>query len=148
MSSKCQLVLDNAQAQNSSSRTVPRNPTELRVHPLSRFRLSANRPNALPALHWSWFKNMQRCRSCETTIARNETHCINCGTPAVEDTPKKTIWHHLSSGLKIVFILSLGMTAVSIFTSYGPPVTVCAVITAALRLAKNSADDAKAAVVE
>lgn len=84
---------------------------------------------------------MQRCRTCEGTIAKNETECITCGTPVQpKGDPNKgrTRFSRIVTGM---LFFSAAFTLAGLFTDYGPPfmtgISVCVVLV----LVKKSADD-------
>lgn len=84
---------------------------------------------------------MERCRTCEGTIAKNETECITCGTPV---KPKKDPNKGRARFSKIVtgmLIASVLLTLAGLFTDYGPPFMTGVAVCIVLVLVKKSADD-------
>ncbi len=81
---------------------------------------------------------MLRCQSCNGILTKAETVCYTCGekTGAAE----KTKGAGFSTVASIVFYISLGLTGLSIFTNFAPPLSVCIPITLVLLFVKSSAD--------
>ena len=81
---------------------------------------------------------MLRCPSCNGILTKAESTCYTCGTKLAEDKSKsKGGFSTVASGM---FYLSLGLTVLSIFTSFAPPLAVCIPITLILLFVKSSAD--------
>ena len=85
---------------------------------------------------------MQRCKQCESPVAKSDVNCVNCGE--VVNSPEKSKGNYRQHFGKIVtglFILSAGLTVVALFTNYvGSFITLLAT-TIALLMVKKSADE-------
>lgn len=88
---------------------------------------------------------MQRCKQCESPVAKGDVNCINCGDPV--NTPiksKSSFRQHFGKIVTGMFILSAALTVVALFTNYvGSFVTLLAA-TIALLMVKKSADEMSA----
>lgn len=74
-------------------------------------------------------------------MTAQETECLACGASQTPKSNERDLKHRFRAGVKIFFLLSLVLTAVSIFTDYGPPVITCAAAALVLLLVKSSADE-------
>jgi hypothetical protein len=87
---------------------------------------------------------MQRCLSCNGIMTKSETVCYSCGDKTgLVATGAKASRSGFTLVVSAVFYLSIGLTGVSIFTSFGPPLAVCVPITLVLMFVKSSADQLK-----
>ena len=89
----------------------------------------------LPALS----SPMQRCKQCESPIAKNDVNCVNCGELVNSPVKSKTNFRqHFGKIVSGLFILS---AVVALFTNYvGSFVTLLAT-TIVLLMVKKSADE-------
>ena len=76
--------------------------------------------------------------SCNGVMAKSEKVCYTCGTAIEAGTVKKG--NGFAKATTVLFFASVGMTLVSLFSDYGPPVTVCLCVSLVLLLIKSSAD--------
>jgi len=84
---------------------------------------------------------MQRCKQCESALAKSDVECINCGELVAPAKPKTNVRKHFGKIVTGLFILSAGLTVVALFTNYvGSFVTLLAA-TVALLMVKKSADE-------
>ncbi|MCU1337951.1 MAG: hypothetical protein JWO19_3532 [Bryobacterales bacterium] len=84
---------------------------------------------------------MQRCKQCETPIAKSDTACVNCGE-SVAPVKKKTDFRKKFGKLvTVMFILSAVLTVVALFTSYVGSFIICLSATIVLLMVKKSADE-------
>lgn len=81
---------------------------------------------------------MLRCTSCNGILTRAETVCYTCGEKTgAGEKPKGGGFDKIAS---IFFYISLGLTVVSIFSNYAPPLSVCLPVTVILLFVKSSAN--------
>jgi hypothetical protein len=85
---------------------------------------------------------MQRCKQCESPIAKSDLNCVNCGELVNSPVKSKTDFRqHFGKIVTGLFILSAGLTVVALFTNYvGSFITLLAT-TIALLMVKKSADE-------
>ena len=84
---------------------------------------------------------MQRCKQCESALAKTDTECINCGELVAPKKPKTGYRRHFGKIVTTMFIISAGLTVVALFTNYvGSFITLLAA-TIALLMVKKSADE-------
>jgi hypothetical protein len=84
---------------------------------------------------------MQRCKQCESSLAKTDVNCINCGAPVAPVKPKSNFRQHFGKIVTALFILSAALTVVALFTNYvGSFVTLLAT-TIVLLMVKKSADE-------
>ena len=84
---------------------------------------------------------MQRCKQCESSLAKTDVTCLNCGEPVAPAKPKRNVGRHFGKLVTALFILSAGLTIVALFTNYvGSFITLLAT-TIALLMVKKSADE-------
>ena len=85
---------------------------------------------------------MQRCKQCESPVAKGDVNCINCGdlvNSPVESKPN--FRQHFGKIVTGLFILSAALTVVALFTNYvGSFITLLAT-TIVLLMVKKSADE-------
>ena len=84
---------------------------------------------------------MQRCRTCEGTIAKNETECITCGTPVKPKGNPNKGRVRFSKLVTVMLFCSAGLTLAGLFTDYGPPFMTGVAVCVVLVLVKKSADE-------
>ena len=86
---------------------------------------------------------MERCKQCESPLAKEDVNCVNCGSLA-RPAKSKNLSQHFGKIVTVLFIVSAALTIVALFTSYvGSFVTLLAV-TVALLMVKKSADEMSA----
>ena len=84
---------------------------------------------------------MQRCKQCDSPLAKSDVACINCGELAAPAKPKTNVRRHFGKIVTGLFILSAALTVVALFTNYvGSFITLLAA-TIALLMVKKSADE-------
>jgi len=84
---------------------------------------------------------MQRCKQCESPLAKTDVSCINCGELIHVAEPKSNLKKRFGKVVTVLFILSSALTVVALFTSYvGSFVTLLAT-TIVLLMVKKSADE-------
>jgi hypothetical protein len=84
---------------------------------------------------------MQRCKQCESPIAKSDVNCVNCGDLVGPVKPKTDFRKHFGKIVTVLFILSAALTVVALFTNYvGSFITLLAA-TIALLMVKKSADE-------
>jgi hypothetical protein len=84
---------------------------------------------------------MQRCKQCETTLAKTDLACVHCGELIAPAKPKTNYRQHFGKIVTGLFVLSAGLTIVALFTNYvGSFITLLAA-TIALLMVKKSADE-------
>lgn len=83
---------------------------------------------------------MQRCKQCESPVAKGDINCVNCGD-LVNAVQKKDLRPHFGKLVTILFIISAGLTVVALFTNYVGSFITCLAVTIALMMVKKSADE-------
>jgi hypothetical protein len=85
---------------------------------------------------------MERCKQCESPVAKSDTNCVNCGEVVNSLVKSKSNFRqHFGKIVTGLFILSAALTVVALFTSYvGSFVTLLAT-TIVLLMVKKSADE-------
>jgi len=87
---------------------------------------------------------MERCKQCETTVAKDDVNCVNCGSVVNSVKSKSNLSQHFGKVVTVLFALSAALTIAALFTNYvGSFVTLLAV-TIALLMVKKSADEMSA----
>lgn len=85
---------------------------------------------------------MQRCKQCESPVAKGDVNCVNCGdlvnTPVKSKTNFRQHFGKIVTGL---FILSSALTVVALFTNYVGSFMTLLATTIALLMVKKSADE-------
>lgn len=84
---------------------------------------------------------MERCRTCEGTIAKNETECITCGTPVRPKTDANKGRARFGRIVTALLFFSAAFTLAGLFTDYGPPFMTGVAVCVVLVLVKKSADE-------
>jgi len=83
--------------------------------------------------------------SCNGILTKSESVCYSCGEKVADGgahaAKAKSIG--FNTLVSIVFYISLAMIGVSIFTSFGPPLSLCVPVTLVLLFVKSSADQQK-----
>ena len=83
---------------------------------------------------------MLRCTSCNGILTKAETVCYSCGEKTAAATPGKSKATGFSRVASVLFYIAIGLTGLSIFTRYGPPLAVCVPVVVVLLFVKSSAD--------
>ena len=84
---------------------------------------------------------MERCKQCESSLAKTDLTCVNCGEPVHSVKPKNNLRQHFGKVVTGLFALSAGLTVVALFTNYvGSFITLLAT-TIILLMVKKSADE-------
>lgn len=84
---------------------------------------------------------MLRCTSCNGILTKTETVCYSCGEKTVQ--VEKTKGDGFNTVASVVFYIALGLTGLSMFTKFGPPLAVCVPATIILLFVKSSASQLK-----
>ncbi len=84
---------------------------------------------------------MQRCKQCESPLAKSDVACINCGELVNPVKPKTNLRRHFGKVVTGLFILSAVLTVVALFTNYVGSFVTCLASTIALMMVKKSADE-------
>jgi putative copper export protein len=84
---------------------------------------------------------MQRCKQCETTLAKTDLACVNCGELVQSDKPKTGFRTHFGKLVTVLFILSAVLSVVALFTNYVGSFITCLAVTIVLLMVKKSADE-------
>jgi hypothetical protein len=85
---------------------------------------------------------MERCKQCESPVAKSDVNCINCGDPVNAPVKSKTDFRrHFGKIVTGLFILSAALSVVALFTNYvGSFITLLAT-TIVLLMVKKSSDE-------
>jgi hypothetical protein len=81
---------------------------------------------------------MLRCSSCNGLLAKEEKVCFTCGNKTDHVAAATKIGFHTL--VAVFFYICLAMTILSIFTSFGPKLSLCVPVTVILLFVKSSAD--------
>jgi hypothetical protein len=84
---------------------------------------------------------MQRCRQCESTLAKTDMACLNCGAPIAPEKPKSNLRQHFGKIVTVLFILSAVLSVLALFTNYVGSFVTCLAVTIVLLMVKKSADE-------
>lgn len=84
---------------------------------------------------------MQRCKQCESPLAKTDAACVNCGESAVVVMAKPDFKKRFGKLVTVLFILSAVLTVVALFTSYVGSFVTCLATTIVLLMVKKSADE-------
>lgn len=84
---------------------------------------------------------MQRCKQCESPLAKSDVACINCGELIGPVKAKSDIRQHFGKLVTVLFIVSAALTVVALFTSYVGSFVTCLAVTIVLLMVKKSADE-------
>jgi hypothetical protein len=82
---------------------------------------------------------MEHCLQCNATLTPEEKECFTCGSAVPEKNPRTAFSDRFQTAVKVLFIVSAIMTAVSLFTDIS--FLKCFAATVVLFLVKNSADN-------
>ena len=62
---------------------------------------------------------MQRCKQCESPVAKSDVNCVNCGDLVNAPVKSKSgLRQHFGKIVTGLFILSAALTIVALFTNY------------------------------
>lgn len=86
---------------------------------------------------------MLRCLSCNGVLTKSEKVCYSCGEPVTLTKEADAKGGGFNAVVAVMFYLALGLTGLSIFTNFGPPLSVCLPMTIILVFVKSSADQLK-----
>jgi preprotein translocase subunit SecY len=84
---------------------------------------------------------MQRCKQCESPLAKTDVSCVNCGEIIVSAAPKKNMKKRFGTVVTVLFIISAALTVVALFTSYVGSFMTYMGATIVLLMVKKSADE-------
>ena len=84
---------------------------------------------------------MQRCKQCESPIAKSDVACINCGELVDPVKPKTDFRRHFGKVVTVMFIISAVLSVVALFTNYVGSFITCIAVTVVLLMVKKSADE-------
>lgn len=86
---------------------------------------------------------MQRCRSCEATLTKEESEaaCANCGASNKPKSESGGNRQRIRTLITYFFFLSAIVSLVSLLTPWGPPFITSMCVTFVLLLVKSSADE-------
>jgi hypothetical protein len=84
---------------------------------------------------------MERCKQCESPLAKSDVSCINCGELARPVKTKTDFRQHFGKVVTALFILSAILTVVALFTNYVGSFMTCLGATIVLLMVKKSADE-------
>ena len=70
---------------------------------------------------------MERCRQCNSSLAKDEKICWSCNATVPEKNPKRSLASRFQTLLNGLFIMFAVLTVLSIFlpTGYVPPFNRC-----------------------
>lgn len=83
---------------------------------------------------------MEKCRDCNSILTKKETVCYACGATVNPKDEGRGFAGYLLKTINFLLIASAVLTAASLFFSFTPPFTKCAVATLVLGIVKSSAD--------
>jgi hypothetical protein len=84
---------------------------------------------------------MERCKQCETPLAKSDASCVNCGELIQPKIEKPSYKKRFGKLVTVMFIGSAGLTVVALFTSYVGSFVTCLATTIVLLMVKKSADE-------
>lgn len=82
---------------------------------------------------------MEKCRDCNSILKKEETVCYACGAPVKRKDEGAGFAGYLLKTINFMLFGSAALTAASLFFSFTPPFTKCAVVTLVLGIVKSSA---------
>ena len=84
---------------------------------------------------------MQRCKQCESPLAKTDVACVHCGD-LVNPVKRKTAFRgRFGKLVTVLFILSAVLSVVALFTNYVGSFVTCLAATIVLLMVKKSADE-------
>ena len=84
---------------------------------------------------------MQRCKQCESALAKSDTACVHCGELVNPVKPKTNFRGRFGKLVTVLFILSALLSLVALFTNYVGSFVTCLAVTIVLLMVKKSADE-------
>jgi len=84
---------------------------------------------------------MERCKQCESPLAKSDVSCVNCGELTRPVKSKTGFRQHFGKVVTGLFLLSAILTVVSLFTNYVGSFMTCLGATIVLLMVKKSADE-------
>ncbi|HLH38454.1 MAG TPA: hypothetical protein VKX39_04845 [Bryobacteraceae bacterium] len=100
-------------------------------------------PDIIPfraPLNWHYMA-IHRCLDCNSTIKDSEKRCWACGSEIKPRDTAPKLSARFASAINFFFILSLVVTAASMFTDLMPPFLRCATVSGVLFLVRSSAGE-------
>jgi hypothetical protein len=84
---------------------------------------------------------MQRCKQCESALAKTDVACVHCGELVNPVKPKTNLRGRFGKLVTVLFILSAVLSVVALFTNYVGSFVTCLAVTIVLLMVKKSADE-------
>jgi hypothetical protein len=84
---------------------------------------------------------MQRCKQCESALAKSDVACVHCGELVNPVKPKTNMRGKFGKLVTVLFILSAVLSVVALFTNYVGSFVTCLAVTIVLLMVKKSADE-------
>jgi hypothetical protein len=84
---------------------------------------------------------MQRCKQCESALAKTDVNCVHCGELVNPAKPKTNFRGRFGKLVTVLFILSAVLSVVALFTNYVGSFVTCLAVTIVLLMVKKSADE-------
>jgi len=84
---------------------------------------------------------MERCKQCDSPLAKSDAACINCGEIVNPVKTKPDFRKQFGKVVTGLFILSAALTVVALFTNYMGSFVTCLATTIVLLMVKKSADE-------
>ena len=84
---------------------------------------------------------MQRCKQCESALAKSDVACVHCGELVNPVKPKANMRGKFGKLVTVLFILSAVLSLVALFTNYVGSFVTCVAVTIVLLMVKKSADE-------
>jgi len=84
---------------------------------------------------------MQRCKQCESQLAKSDAACVHCGELVNPVKPKTNFRGRFGTLVTVLFIISAVLSLVALFTNYVGSFVTCLAVTIVLLMVKKSADE-------
>jgi hypothetical protein len=84
---------------------------------------------------------MQRCKQCESALAKTDVACVHCGELVNPVKPKTNFRGRFGKLVTVLFIVSAVLSVVALFTNYVGSFVTCLAVTIVLLMVKKSADE-------
>jgi hypothetical protein len=84
---------------------------------------------------------MQRCKQCESALAKTDVACVHCGELVNPGKPKGNMRGRFGKLVTVLFIVSAVLSVVALFTNYVGSFVTCVAVTIVLLMVKKSADE-------
>ena len=84
---------------------------------------------------------MQRCKQCDSPLAKSDAACVNCGESVAPVKTKPDFRQKFGKLVTVLFILSAVLSVVALFTNYVGSFITCLAVTIVLLMVKKSADE-------